>query len=111
MKTVVQFMPDCNRWWWTLIIQPQLVDFDWKNIKHLSTGPDSLLQKYETLIDELGTWKGVYAKLVVKPDAIPKFFKPHSVSCTFKEAIEQDLQWLQQLGVTEKVKVFGQHQS
>jgi len=44
--------------------------------------------------------KGVYAKSIVKPYAIPK---PCSVPYSLKEAIEQDLQCLQWLGVIEKV--------
>ena len=40
---------------------------------------------------------------MVKPDATPKFFKPSSVPYALKEAIEQDLQQLQKLGVIEKV--------
>ena len=51
------------------------VTLNWNSIKHLSTGLDSLLQKYKEIFkDELGTLKGVYAKLVVKPGATPKFF-------------------------------------
>ena len=53
---------------------------DWKSIKHLSAELDSLLQKYNKIFkEELGTLKGVYAKLVVKPDNTPKALKHHSV--------------------------------
>ena len=53
------------------------ITLNWKSIRHLSTGPDGLLQKYKDVFkDELGTLKGVYAKLVIKPDTTPKFFKP-----------------------------------
>lgn len=80
------------------------ITLNWKSIRHLSTGLDGLLQKYKDIFkDELGTLKGVYAKLVIKPDATPKFFKPHSVPYALKEAIERDLQQLQKLGVIEKV--------
>ena len=89
------------------------ITLDWKSIKHLSTGLDSLLQKYKEIFkDELGTLKGVYSKLVVKQDATPKFFKLRSVPYSLKEAIERDLKRLQKLGVVEKVNtVIGQQQS
>ena len=50
------------------------ITVNWKSIKHLSSELDKEIFK-----DELGTLKGVYAKLVVKPDALPKLFKPRSV--------------------------------
>ena len=50
---------------------------NWKSIKHLNTGRDSLVQIYkEVFKDELDTLKGVYAKLVVKTDATPNFLNP-----------------------------------
>ena len=42
-------------------------------------------------------------KLVVKQGATPKVTKTRSVPYSLKEAVEQDLKFLQQLGVTEKV--------
>ena len=45
-----------------------------KEIKHVVTSLDGLLQKYDTLFDnKFGTMKGVQAKLTIKPDAKPKF--------------------------------------
>ena len=53
------------------------ITLDWKSIKHLSTGLDSLIQKYKEIIKgELGTLKGVHAKLAFKQDATPKFLNP-----------------------------------
>jgi len=52
-----------------------LVSLDWKSIEHVNTELNALLKKYiEIFKDELGTLKGVYAKLIVKPDAVPKIF-------------------------------------
>jgi len=80
------------------------ITLDWREIKRLSTGVDGLLQQYQEIFkDELGTLKGIYAKLTVKPEATPKFFKPRSVPYALKSAIEQDLQRLLKLGVIEKV--------
>ena len=52
---------------------------------------------------ELGTLKGIYAKLILKPDAEPNFFKPRPVPYTLHDAIERDLERLESLGVIEKV--------
>ena len=52
----------------------QNIVLDWKEIKHVVTSLDGLLQKYNTLVDnKLGTMKGVQVKLAVKPDSKPKF--------------------------------------
>ena len=53
---------------------------------------------------ELGTLRGVQAKLEVKPDARSRFYKPHSVPYAIKEAIEKDLERLDKAGVLEMVK-------
>jgi len=55
----------------------------------MNTELNALLEKYKEIFkDELGTLKGVYAKLIVKPDTVPKIFKPLSVPYSLKEAIE-----------------------
>ena len=54
--------------------------------------------------DELGTMKGVKAKLFVKPGSSPKFFKPRSVQHALKGAIEQELDRLERMGVMEKFR-------
>ena len=54
--------------------------------------------------DELGTMKGVKAKLFVKPGSSPKFFKPRSFPHALKGAIEQELDRLERMGVMEKVR-------
>ena len=46
--------------------------------------------------------KGIYAKLTLKPDAEPKFFKPRPVPYALRDAIEKDLECLESLGVIEK---------
>ena len=54
--------------------------------------------------DELGTMQGVKAKLYVKPDSKPKFFKSRPVPHALKGAIEQELDRLESMGVIEKVR-------
>jgi len=78
---------------------------DWKEIKAISTGLDSLLNQYHSLFtDELGTMKGVTAKLSVEPEAKPKFCRAIlSAPYVLRESIEKDLNCLQKFGVLEKV--------
>ena len=53
--------------------------------------------------EELGTLQGIQAKLSLKPDATPKYCKARSGPHALREAIEQDLERLENLGVLEKV--------
>ena len=83
----------------------QKIILDCREIKYVSTSLEGLLQKYKTLFDnELGTMIGVQAKLAVKPDAKPKFCRARSAPYALRDAIEKDLNRLQQLGVIESVK-------
>ena len=62
------------------------------------------MEKFPNLFkDGLGTVKNYQVKLSVDPNAKPKFCKPRSVPFTLKEAIENDLDRLEQLGVITKV--------
>ena len=63
-----------------------------------------LLRKYAALFsDELGTLRPFKAKIQVRPDAPPRFFKPRSEPYATKEAIEQELERLEADGIIEKV--------
>ena len=56
------------------------IQLNWTSIKQVSTELDVLLRKYgDVFKNELGTLKGVKAKLVVLENATPKFFKSCSV--------------------------------
>ena len=80
------------------------IRLNWMCIKQVSTQLDHLLKKYgEVFQIELGTLKGIQAKLVVPGDTAPKFFKPRSVPYAIRGAIEKDLERLETLGVIEKV--------
>ena len=47
---------------------------DWKEMKHVVTSLNGLLQKYSTLFNnKFGNMKGMQTKLAVKPDAKPNF--------------------------------------
>ena len=66
---------------------------------------EQMLQEYsEVFSPELGTLRGVKAKLEVKPDARSRFHKPRSVLYAIKGAIERDLERLEEIGVLQKVK-------
>ena len=81
------------------------IQLDWTSIHKVSTPLDQLLKEYKEVFRlELGTLQGVQAKLVVKPDASPKFHKPRSVPYALKTAIEQDLEHLEQAEILTKVK-------
>ena len=70
------------------------IRLDWGYIKQIQTGLQSLLLKYAELFrEELGTLKGVRAKLVplhVPENATAKFFKPCPVPHVIRGAIEKD---------------------
>ena len=80
------------------------IKLDWASINHISSELDRLLEQYQEVFkEELGTLKGVQARLTLQPGAAPKFFRPRSVPYALREAIEKDLERLEQLGVIEKV--------
>ena len=82
----------------------QAIRLNWGEIKHVSSELDQLIAKFPEVFKEgLGTVKGCQVKLSVKEGAKPKFFKPRSVPFALKEAIEKDLDRLEQLGVVTKV--------
>ena len=63
-----------------------------------------LLEYYQKIFsDELGTIQTFRAKLAVQENARPKFCKPCSVPLALKEAIEEELDWLERVRVLEKV--------
>ena len=80
------------------------IQLNWGEIKRVSTELDRLIEKFPNLFKEgLGTVKNYQVKLSVDPKARPKFCKPRSVPYALKEAIENDLDRLEQLGVITKV--------
>lgn len=56
------------------------IKLKWGSIRKISCDLDYVLAKHKLLFnDELGTMQGTKAKLFVKPDSKPKFFKPRPV--------------------------------
>ncbi len=54
--------------------------------------------------DELGTLRDTTMKHCVKPNAVPRFYKPGSVPFAMKHKVEKELERLQQLGIIESMK-------
>ena len=85
------------------------IKLDWKTVGQVAsvnrvTMLDSLLKRYhEVFQGGLGTLKGVHARLQVKPNAVPKFFKARTVPFALREAVEKELDRLEQEGVIKKV--------
>ena len=84
------------------------IRLDWKTIARtvreaLPARLEVLLQSYsEVFGEELGTMNSVQARLQVKPDAQPKFFRPRAVPFALKEA-KLELDRLTKAGIIEKV--------
>ena len=84
------------------------IRLDWTTIARVgreeSLDIDTLLDTHKELFnEELGKIRSYQAKLQVRRDAIPKFFKHRPVPFSIKEAIENELDRLETLGAIEKV--------
>ena len=65
---------------------------------------NDLLSQFPTIFeDKVGTVKNVKAKLILKPDAVPKFCTPRPVPYALKTAVEMEIQRLEKEGAWEKV--------
>ena len=86
----------------------QHIQLDWREIKavaHNAVGSlGYLLDKYGDIFNYgVGTIKGFQAKLHVKSDVRPKFFKPRSVPYALRSGLEDELDRLEHEGILEKV--------
>ena len=81
---------------------------DWGEVRKLHASSDtlkSLLAKHVHLFrDELGTIKGVTAKLHVSAGAKPRFYRPRSIPYELRSRVDQALEKLVAKGVVEAVK-------
>lgn len=69
-----------------------------------SSDVQPLLMAFKDIFqEELGGMKGIQARVRLKPESTPKFFKPRSVPYALKERIEEDMKRMEQLGVIEQV--------
>ena len=78
----------------------------WPQILHTSVNSpvENLVEKYEDVFkDTLGTMCHYQAKLHLKPDARPKFWRSRQVPFTLKEGIEKELNRLQEAKIIEPV--------
>jgi hypothetical protein len=67
---------------------------------------DEILEKHSTLFkDELGTMAGPPVHIHVKPDTLPKFYRPRPIPYSLKGKVEQELERLQKVGVIDPVDV------
>lgn len=79
---------------------------NWAQISHVqdSAQVEDLLKEFDELFqDELGTVENFTAKLILKGDAQPKFFRPRPIPFALKEAVEQELDRLETDNIIEKV--------
>ena len=84
------------------------IKLDWNEVAKINglTRPphheklDDLLKQYEDIFrDELGQCKQIKAKLHVKSEAIPKFYRPRPILLATKEKAEEGLARLEKIGV------------
>ena len=66
---------------------------------------EDLVQQYPALFDgTLGTIKGVTAKLVIKENVTPQYFKPRPVPHALRDKVAAELSRLEKEGVLKKVE-------
>ena len=75
---------------------------------HLDRGVEHLLQKHASLFrDEAGLLKAITAQLFLPPEARPKFFKPHRLSCALKEGRTRvPHRWVQSIGINHMAQIL-----
>ena len=87
----------------------QKVKLNWAEIHSLhaaSTTLEQVLTKHSSLFkDELGTIKGVTAKLYIDPSAKPRFFHPCAVPYALRPKVDQALEKLEAAGIVECVEL------
>ena len=85
------------------------IRLDWKTIGLAAmdtnqTRLHEMLKRYDEVFqDELGTMKTIKAKLKLKENATPMFHRPRTVPFALKEAVEQELNRLEEKGILQKV--------
>ena len=79
---------------------------NWHDILHTSLGGgvDLLVSKYSKVFSNtLGTMSQYHAKLHLKPNTTPKFWRPRPVPFALKEGVEKELDRLQGTGIIEPI--------
>lgn len=86
------------------------ITLDWKEIKHISEmhQPKSIEEVLElhseVFKDELGTLRGITAKILVNPDISPKFCKSRPLPFAMKARVDAELDRLEKAGIISPVK-------
>ena len=85
------------------------IRLDWQSlgvatVQNTSLTLKSVLDKYSDVFKkELGTLKGFKAKLTVKLSSKPQFCRPRQVPYALKDAVDRELQHLENTGVIERI--------
>ena len=82
------------------------IKLDWKNI-HIMKGDDLqlMLERHRGAFrDGLGKLQGYQAKIIIEPEATPKFCKARTVPYSMKVKIEEELDRLVSLGILQPVQ-------
>ena len=80
---------------------------DWAEIFNIQLGPElvAVLDRHKAVFqDDLWGLRGTTAKIYVKPDVRPVFWKAHPVPHKLKVGVERELERLQKEGVVEPVR-------
>ena len=82
------------------------IRIDWCKIHYSpSAGIQNLLEKYDKIFDgKLGTFKGQPAKIVVDPDATPRFWKARTLPYAMRAKVEEEIDRLVSEGILEPVE-------
>ena len=84
----------------------QVIRLDWKKINQVKQCQLSdVLQHYETLFQPgLGILQGYEAKIIVDPEACPRFCKARSVPYAMRTQVEEELERLQEVGIIKPIQ-------
>ena len=90
---------------WIDILMPEIIEyFKVNRVSNKSHTLELLLHKYKGVFDEkLGKVKNVTASLVLKPDAVPRFFAARQPPYALRPLIEQEIRRLEVSDIWEKV--------
>eukprot|EP00731_Ephydatia_muelleri_P011873 Em0006g767a len=88
----------------------QQIKLDWSAMCHWISPSQSdqmvktLMRKYADVFKaELGTMKGIKAKLVLKAGVVPRFIRPRPIPFALKEAVEQEIRHLEEQGILRRI--------
>jgi len=88
----------------------QQLKLNWQNVEHVQQVTDysrlhSMLNKYSSVFKkELGTMKGIKAKIYVNPEAQPKYCKARAVPYALRPKVESELKRLVSEGTIKPVQ-------